>query len=76
MPRPIRQQTKIRLNLEIPERSKKQLDVLVERTDANSMSEVFRRAIALYDLLTMEKELGSTTVIRSQDGSEKFVEFL
>jgi len=35
------------------------------------MSEVIRRALAVYDFLLTEQADGAITVIRSKDGSEK-----
>lgn len=40
-------------------------------THADSMSEVIRRAIALYDFLWIEKEAGSITLVRDSKGNEK-----
>ena len=55
----------------MPEEIKEQLESLRDLTHADSMSEVIRRAIAVYDFLWIEKTAGSTTVVRDQQGNEK-----
>lgn len=55
----------------MPEATKQQLESLRELTHADSMSEVVRRALALYDFLWHEKVAGATTIIRAKDGSEQ-----
>jgi hypothetical protein len=71
MPRPIRKQSKVRLNLDMPGEIKEQLEELRDLTHADSMSEVIRRALAVYDCLWAEKVAGGITVIRDKDGKEK-----
>lgn len=71
MARPGRTQPKIRLNLDMPAGTKQQLEDLRDMTHADSMSEVIRRALALYDFLWQEKQNGATTIIRAKDGSEQ-----
>ena len=42
---------KYRFNLELTQGAKKQLDELQKRTEAASLTEVIRRALAVYDAL-------------------------
>lgn len=70
MPRPSRKQPKIRLNLDMPAEIKSQLEELRDLTHADSMSEVIRRALAVYDFLLSERANGTTTVLRHGDGTE------
>jgi hypothetical protein len=62
---------KIRLNLDLSLRVKNQLDELRTRTDAPSLSEVIRRSVACYDLLTEHCGEGGALVLRHPDGTEE-----
>jgi Ribbon-helix-helix protein, copG family len=55
----------------MPEEVKEQLEGLRDITNADSMSEVIRRAIAVYDFLWGEKAAGGVTVVRDKDGKER-----
>jgi hypothetical protein len=68
MARPSRTQPKIRLNLEIPEAAKESLDRLKDTTQADSTTEVIRRALAVYDFLWNCKKSGETPLVRSKEG--------
>lgn len=74
--RPLRNRPKVRLNLDMPEEIKERLDNLRELTNADSMSEVIRRALAVYDFLWQEKDDGADAIIRYKDGSEKHLKLL
>ena len=50
-----------------------QLDRLQERTQADSLSEVIRRALALYDFVSEETSRGASVVVRAEDGQEQRV---
>jgi hypothetical protein len=71
MARPPRTQPKFRLNLEMPEATKESLDRLKDATQADSTTEVIRRALAVYDFLWSCKKSGETPIVRSQDGKER-----
>jgi len=60
----------------MPEETKQQLESLRDLTNADSMSEVVRRALAVYDFLWTEKSDGATTILRMKDGSERQLEIL
>ncbi len=76
MPRPKRKSRKVRLNLDMPEAVKERLEVLRDDTQADSMSEVVRRALAIYELISREAALGSKFIVKSSDGTERHVEIL
>lgn len=59
--------------MEVSPKVRERLEPLVERTDAESMSEVIRRALAVYDLLLLEVEIGGTVFVRYKDGSDNQV---
>jgi hypothetical protein len=69
--RPARKQPKIRLNLDMSVEVKEQIERLRDQIHADSMGEVIRRALAVYDYLQSEQTNGSNLVIRSKDGAEK-----
>ncbi|MGF6264389.1 Arc/MetJ-type ribon-helix-helix transcriptional regulator [Paraburkholderia youngii] len=68
--RPARKQPKVRLNLDMSVEVKEQIEGLRDRTHADSMSEVIRRALALYDFMLTQKEGGATVVLRASDGTD------
>lgn len=76
MPRPRRENKKVRLNLDMPETVKERLEEIRDVTYADSMSEVVRRALAVYELVTRETARGSVFIVRSSNGSERQVEIL
>jgi hypothetical protein len=55
----------------MPGEIKDQLEELRDLTHADSMSEVIRRAIAVYDFLWVEKTAGGITFVRDKEGNEK-----
>jgi len=60
---------KARLNLEFSQKTKDQLELLRKRSDSATVTEVIRRAIALFDLYTEAREDGYDLVFRKADGS-------
>jgi len=60
--------SKIRLSLDITPTVKQNMDRLQERISASSYVEVFRKALALLDMITSEQENGTTFLIRDKDG--------
>ena len=57
-----------RLNLELPEATRDRLEHLRDATNAASMTEVIRTALAVYDLLFNETQRGSEIVFRPRNG--------
>jgi hypothetical protein len=68
MPRPASSDDKVRLHLELPRRLRERLDALRALTEADSVTEVIRRAIAVYDVLVTRRE---RVLLRSSDGTER-----
>lgn len=54
-----------RLHLLMPPRTKALLDELQARTGAANMTEVVRRALALYDMISRELEKGHELFVRN-----------
>jgi hypothetical protein len=71
MPRPKKEEPTARLNLELSETVLNRLKGLQKRSEADSMTEVIRRALAVYDLLLAARESDHKTIIRTPDGTEK-----
>ncbi|WP_377694540.1 hypothetical protein [Paraburkholderia humisilvae] len=67
---PSAKQVKFRLNFDISPEAKEQIEGLKDRIHADSLSDVVRRALAVYDFLWTQREGGATTVLRFTDGSE------
>lgn len=61
---------KIRLNLEVSPATRARLEDLRARTDADSMVEVIRLALATYDQIVDARASGSELVARDKDGKE------
>lgn len=71
MARIARKNAKVRMNMDLPESLRLRLEALREQTDADSLSEVIRRALAVYDFLWQEKAKGSATMVKDKEGKER-----
>ena len=58
-----------RLNLAVSEAVKERVEAIRDETHAESVTEVIRRALAVYDLLITRSNDGATVVIR--EGKEE-----
>lgn len=59
---------KVRLNLEMAEVVRKQLEQLRTKTHADSLAEVIRRSLVVYDYLWSAKENGATVLLKDDTG--------
>lgn len=66
MARPARSSPKVRLNVEISEEMRKLLSDLQLRVQADSLSEVIRRSLKVYDFYTKEQEQGTKFYLKKQ----------
>lgn len=62
---------RVRLNLEVSGRVRNQLDDLLKRGDSTSLTEVIRKALALYDLYLEHVQEGGQVIFRHPDGEEE-----
>jgi hypothetical protein len=62
-----------RLTLEMALGVRKQLEHLRDRTQADSLAEVIRRALAVYDYLHAEKEKGAKLILKVDGGERELV---
>lgn len=67
---------KARLTLEVPAKTRDQLTDIVERSGASSLTEVIRRALALYDLVLEHNSEKGTLVLRHKDGREEVLRII
>ena len=67
---------KVRLNLAMPPQTKQLIDDLQKRTGAGSMSETIRRALALLDVVTEQKEKGGELYLHWPDGQQSRIHIL
>ena len=70
MPRPPSNRPKTRLNLEVSQPIRERLERLKDETEADSLTEVIRRALAVYELLWNQHKQGAQAIVR-QDGTER-----
>lgn len=68
MPRQPSPNPKTRLNLEVSESVRTLLEDLRKRTDADSLTEVIRRAVAVYDVLVATR---ATIILHYPDGHDE-----
>lgn len=72
MPRPAINEARSRLHLELPERVRNRLEEIRVLSEADSLTEVVRRALAVYDvLLVAVRDRKEKVVLRSEDGKER-----
>lgn len=71
MPRPKQDQEKRKLTLELSLQVRERLSSLQQRSEADSLTEVIRRSLAVYDLLLTARENGEEIIIRSQGGEKR-----
>ncbi len=73
MPRTAKRFPTRRLSLEISEDARKNLEALRDKTQADSLTEVIRRALAVYDFLWSQKQKGAKLVVNGPDGEKELV---
>ena len=71
MARPPRKREKIRLNLELTPKVRKQIKDLQELSEADTMVEVIRRALAVYDLMLNHYSKNGSAILEYEDGTKE-----
>ena len=61
------------VNLTMSERTRSRIEVLKERLDSDSLSEVIRRSVELLEVLSERQSNGDAIILRATDGTEKEV---
>lgn len=62
--------TKERINLFVSKQTRKKIDTIQKRIDAESLSDVVRKAISLLDIISELENKGEKIIARARDGSE------
>jgi len=62
---------RIRLSFQLYPNDKELLENLCDRSDATSLTETIRRALALYDLFLEHRDSGGDVVFRHKKGDRK-----
>lgn len=73
MPRQKKKERPIRLSLSLSPKVKNRLEKLQDLCEADSMTEVIRRSLAVYEVLLENQHEGGVTFVREQDGREREV---
>ncbi len=60
----------VRINLEVSPLVRERIERLKEKTEAESLTEVIRRALAVYETLLSISEDGRTVIVRGPGGDE------
>jgi hypothetical protein len=55
------------------ESARQKLEALRDQTQANSLTEVVQRALAVYEFLHAEKQKGNQLVVKGPDGEKEVV---
>ena len=75
-PKPRKGVKRVRIAMDVRPDVKARLSGLVETSGSDSMSEVVRRALALYECVLDYSKKGYTPVMRGSDGGDVNVEIL
>jgi hypothetical protein len=67
---------KVRLNLEVAPQVRRRLESLKERKGAESLTEIIRTALQIYEELEDCKDRGAKLIIREPDGQEMLLRFV
>ncbi len=73
MPRLARNVQTQRLNLEVSTTVRQRLEDLRDETEAESMTQVIGRALAVYDFLWHEKKRGALVVVKTGEREKELV---
>ncbi len=73
MPRPGKTVETSRLNLEMAIGVRKKLEQIKDETQADSLAEVIRRALSVYDFLLSERKNGQRLVSQGPAGEKEVV---
>ena len=68
MPRTKVVDERVRITLAVSPTIKDRLDDLQDRTEAESMTETFRRALAIYEAMVDAKERGAKVIVKEKNG--------
>ena len=64
------------MNLELPQSVRDRMDDLRELSEAESLTAVIRRSLAVYDILLRHFKSDGKVILRAEDGSEETLTIL
>jgi len=73
--RPEKKLPKVRLNLDMPAEVKEKIEALRDANGIESLSEVVRRALAVYELVMSQQAAGTAIVFKPKEGPEQHIRF-
>lgn len=73
MARPTKKHEVSRLNLEMPVEVRSRLEEIKDRTRADSLAEVIKRALSLYGYVMDEKQTGHKLFLRGPEGDREII---
>ncbi len=74
MSRPVNKEARVRLNLDLPKRTRDRLERVREMSEADSLTEVVKRALSVYDvLLTAKFERNGRILLKTSDGESELL---
>ena len=66
-------QEPIRLNLAIKPEVRSRMDALCSETSAETITELIRRSLAVYDYLWTQKKSGAKLIVQDENGQREIV---
>ena len=66
----------VRVNLEVPPEVRDNMKALQKKSKAASLAEVFKRALALYEMVLDHNGAGGKIVFESKDGEREVLKLL
>lgn len=66
----------VRINLEVSPQVRDQIKDLREKSAATSLAEVFRKALAVYDMVLDQQAAGGKVVLESATGEREIVRLI
>ena len=73
--RPTKKLPKVRLNLDMSAETKERIEALRDANGIESLSEVVRRALAVYELVMSKQAEGIAIVFKPKEGPEQHIHF-
>jgi hypothetical protein len=73
MPRLPKDNPTSRLNLEMSEETRRRLELLRKATNSDSLAEVVRKALKVYDFLWHESAGGNQVVVKGPEGDKQLI---
>jgi hypothetical protein len=73
---PTHKTNRARLSLDIDARTKKEIEILLVRTQAPTITALIKKSIALFDVIDAHRTSGGTVIFRHANGKEEQIKIL